>query len=448
VPASGPGGPKRPRKAPLIAAIVGLIGLLAGAGAVLLLRGDEAGATEVFAEPSNDPGPDPFTGSVASPALASTTTTIPATTAAPTTVPPSSATTSGAVLISKVGDNVGLYGGSLDVAVCDAPKLVDFLTNNSAKGRAWAQAQGIPQTEIARFVATLTPVILRDDVRVTNHGFDERSGQPTARQSVLQRGSAVMVDRTGVPRVRCFCGNPLQRPDPVRQKLVGRPWDGFDATKVVQISPAPRQVDTFVLVNLRDGTRLEQPAGSAVPGVSGPTTTVPATTAAPTTTVAPTTTAAPATTAAPTTTAPPQPMELTEVGIPEVSSTFGGNEFPASLALDGDLSTSWFSAGPSGGTTTFSLSLPSARRIQRISIVGNAGNATAAFRRNFGFGAVVVEVRNAGTATFSQQVVLNGTPDPDVIVPLDAAGDEVRLTFTGSEDPGCGGFAELSVIGS
>jgi hypothetical protein len=451
VPGAGSeGSSKRPRKAPLIAAIVALIGLLAGAGAVLVLRDGTAGATEVFAEPSTEPGPDPFTSSVAAPDLATTTTTAPATTAPATLATTTSPTTAGAVITSKVGDNVGLYGGSLDIAVCDASKLVDFLTTDAAKGRAWAQAQGIPQSEIPRFVATLTPVILRDDVRVTNHGFDPDTLAPTPRQSILQRGSAVLVDRSGVPRVRCYCGNPLQRPNPVRQKLVGRPWPDFDPAKVVQINPAPRPVETFVLVNLADGSRLERPAGSAI-GTSSPSTTASPTTASPTTaaptSAAPPPTAVPVTTAAATTTAPPQPVELTELGVPAASSVFGGNEFPAALALDGDLSTSWFSAGPSGGAATFSLSLPGAHTIQRIAVVGNAGHATPAFQRNFGFEQVIVEVRNAGAVTYTQQVALNGTPDPDVALALNAVGDEVRLVFTGSEDPGCGGFSELSVIG-
>ena len=52
--------------------------------------------------------------------------------------------------------------------------------------------------DIESYVAGLTAVRLRWDTRVTNHGFSD--GEATAFQSLLQAGTAVLVDDTGVPR--------------------------------------------------------------------------------------------------------------------------------------------------------------------------------------------------------------------------------------------------------
>ena len=69
---------------------------------------------------------------------------------------------------------------------------------------------GIDPADIATYVGTLTPMQLRADTRVTNHGFVD--GHATSLQSVLQAGTAVLVDDHGRPRVKCGCGNPLLDP--------------------------------------------------------------------------------------------------------------------------------------------------------------------------------------------------------------------------------------------
>jgi hypothetical protein len=77
------------------------------------------------------------------------------------------------------------------------------------------------------YIDSLTPVLLRSDTRVTNHGF--RDGWATPYQAVLQAGTAVLVDNTGVPRARCACGNPLTPPQavPTTPTYQGTPWPGF-----------------------------------------------------------------------------------------------------------------------------------------------------------------------------------------------------------------------------
>ncbi|MFI0809139.1 DUF6777 domain-containing protein [Streptomyces echinatus] len=81
----------------------------------------------------------------------------------------------------------------------------------------------------------------------TNHGF--RNGTATGYQSVLQAGTAVLVDGHGVPRVRCACGNPLGSPVAQRTtpKIVGKSWSAYRPGNVVVVRPAPAPVPVFVL---------------------------------------------------------------------------------------------------------------------------------------------------------------------------------------------------------
>ena len=108
------------------------------------------------------------------------------------------------------GATRGLYGGSNDLATCDAAGIIEFLAADDAKRRAFADAQGIGPDETAAFIGGLTSVVLLHDTWVTNNGFADNRAMPF--QSVLQAGTAVLVDQHGVPRVRCACGNPLSSP--------------------------------------------------------------------------------------------------------------------------------------------------------------------------------------------------------------------------------------------
>ena len=99
------------------------------------------------------------------------------------------------------GNAPGLYGGTGDQSACDVQQLVDFLRTNVDKGKAWAQAQGIDFDSIGSFISDLTATVLTFDTRVTNHGF--KDGKATALQSILQKGTAVLIDKFGQPRARC-----------------------------------------------------------------------------------------------------------------------------------------------------------------------------------------------------------------------------------------------------
>jgi hypothetical protein len=179
---------------------------------------------------------------------------------------------------STAGTEPGLYGGSQDVETCDVEGLVTFLTadENAAKAEAWAGTLNIEVSEIPDYVAGLTAVRLRFDTRVTNHGF--RDGEANAFQSVLQAGTAVLVDDQGIPRVKCNCGNPLLEPEPVGgdlseseqtqaldiQEMAENPqdaWEGLDPTQVVSVTPGDA-VTVFILVS-PEGRLFKRPVGSA-----------------------------------------------------------------------------------------------------------------------------------------------------------------------------------------
>lgn len=276
-PGPPPGGGKKMStgaKVGIVVAVVVVLGLIGG-GLAVLLTGDDAEAGEVFLDAAGSTGRDPFTESVSvgdEDGLDNAA---------------SSSSGSGSVSSSVGGDEVGLYGGTQDQTSCDPDQLVAFLEENDDKARAWADVQGIEVDDIADFVDDLTPVRLRADTRVTNHGF--RDGRATEIQTVLQAGTAVLLDRTGLPRVRCACGNPLLAPDPVSgtPRYEGTRWSGFSpqATQVVVVQ---QTVDVFVLVDVDTGERFERPAGTtgeddrAVDDEPEPTTTT--TTEPPTTT--------------------------------------------------------------------------------------------------------------------------------------------------------------------
>jgi hypothetical protein len=145
------------------------------------------------------------------------------------------------------GDTPGLYGVTR-TDECNVAGIERYLTAHADRGQAWARAQGIDPGDIHRVLTSLTPVTLRTDTAVTNHGF--KNGRSTQFQSVLQAGTAVLVDVRGVPRVRCYCGNPLLRPQqPQSVRYEGPTWTDFSTRSVTVIKKAPAPVVEFVVVD-------------------------------------------------------------------------------------------------------------------------------------------------------------------------------------------------------
>lgn len=165
---------------------------------------------------------------------------------------------------TTTGDSPGLYGGTRQEASCDPQKLIAFLQANPEKAKAWAGVQGIPVSDIPRYVSRLTPVLLRTDTLVTNHGY--RNGKATSGPAVLQAGMGVMVNGYGVPTVKCNCGNPLTRPEKKISlddaSYTGRSWPGFEERNVTKIRPSDSKkgtIVTFVLVDPEGTMGFERP---------------------------------------------------------------------------------------------------------------------------------------------------------------------------------------------
>ncbi|WP_031482472.1 DUF6777 domain-containing protein [Streptomyces bicolor] len=221
--------------------------LVAGCGGG---KGTESSG-EIFLEPAAAKGPDPFTDSTVT------------ATAEPSPVArtPQPARTGRTGPQQLSGGTPGLYGGTPGSGSCDVRRQIDHLTSDASRGRAFAQASGITRDSIPGYLRGLTSVVLRADTRVTNHGF--RDGRGTGYQSVLQAGTAVLVDRHGVPRVRCACGNPLTPAADVRgdPATSGRTWSGYRPDRVVVVAPTTQVITNITIINNVDNTWIERPTG-------------------------------------------------------------------------------------------------------------------------------------------------------------------------------------------
>ncbi len=155
----------------------------------------------------------------------------------------------------------GLYGGTNEAGSCDPDQIADFLDEHPDRARAWADVHGIAPEDIRDFLDDTTPVNLGADTRVLNHGFAD--GAATPREAVLQRGTAVLVDRYGVPVVNCECGNPLLAPtiEP-EETYTGASWENFREDVVLDIEPAPEELPAVEVTDYRDGSRFERPTGT------------------------------------------------------------------------------------------------------------------------------------------------------------------------------------------
>ena len=459
-PMGAPPPEKKSNRKPLVLLAVGALAVIAIVAVLLASGSKDASAGEIILEPKDSPGQAPFlvgklndalsrlkmpqvsipglsilsgaVGGATRPASTSATST---TTTTTTTLAPT--TTAGAVSIPSVRGNApGLYGGTGDQSSCDVQQLVDFLRTNADKAKAWADAHGIGVDEIPNYISTLTATVLTFDTRVTNHGF--KNGVANKVQSILQKGTAVLIDKFGEPKVRCACGNPLLQPEPVRAptpKYTGDRWDDFEPTKVISVAPATEPVPTFTVTDVVTALPVQQPAGTKIDsGGTGTTSSTVTSTSTTTTTRATTTTAArPA-------------VNVVKEGALQASSVFDAT-FPAALAFDGNLATSWFSLGDREGTTS-KLTWTGARDdlVNTVKIFDNSRHSNLDFRTRFGFGSVKVTLFNAaGTQVFDQTIPLTNRPDGDQTITVNQTGRRLELLFTGHDDPTCGGIAELEI---
>ncbi|WP_406186053.1 DUF6777 domain-containing protein [Streptomyces sp. NBC_01006] len=237
------------RHTPVRAALFTLLGLLAAACGVPEEPKSAAGpeSQEVLLQPVGTAGPDPFTATSATGE------------SAPAQPPLPNPTGQGIRTVNAA--TPGLYAGTKRLGSCDVEQQLRALTEDEAKAKAFAQAVSVDRAKLPEFLRGLTPVVLRADTRVTNHAL--REGRGDAFQSVLQAGTAVLVDDHGMPRVRCACGNPLQAPRAPKGSpaLKGDQWNGYQPHQVVVIEPTPHPIKSLVMVNIADNTWMERKTG-------------------------------------------------------------------------------------------------------------------------------------------------------------------------------------------
>jgi len=241
----------------LLGGLAALVVVVLVAAVALVIVTRDHGGGEVFLEPASATGTNPFTGS--------TTTGADVTTFASTTsiTGPTGTVAGGATGVTTVvGSQVGLYGGTLNNASCDREQQIAFLQQNPDKAQALASVLGIATSDIPTYLRGLTPVVLLHDTRVTNHGYLD--GKATTLQSVLQTGTAVLVDNQGVPRVRCKCGNPLTPPQPLGgdHTVRGTEWPGFSLDLTVVVT-GEGMVDRFGLFDVQTGQLFWRDVGTS-----------------------------------------------------------------------------------------------------------------------------------------------------------------------------------------
>lgn len=210
----------------IVAILIGvLVGVLAAGGG----GGNEQQASHraraertIKLEPLSSTSAAPFTAPISPPIT-------------PTQAPPPT--------IAPAPPGQGPFGGTGDNTLCDREQLISYLTDpaHNAQEQEWARIVGISVADLPIYIRDLIPTVLTNDTRVTNHTFE--NGRAVPLQSVLQAGTAVLVDQYGKLVARCRCGNPLREPlkvsDPV---YTGPRWRGFDPTVIVIIVPKSEPV--------------------------------------------------------------------------------------------------------------------------------------------------------------------------------------------------------------
>lgn len=155
-----------------------------------------------------------------------------------------------------------LFAGTGDPAICDVQTFQLKLEQDADAAMAFSTAVAVPPDQIGAWLQTLTPVVLREDTRVTSHRY--RNGGADPFQAVLQSGTAVAVDQFGSPRLRCISGSPLGDPRPASVEFTGTPWDGFDPSRVVAVAQADAPLSNLVLSDVITGDVFTQPTGFRV----------------------------------------------------------------------------------------------------------------------------------------------------------------------------------------
>jgi hypothetical protein len=214
------------------------------------------------------------------------------------------ATSASLAAVTVSGADPGAYAGYRGQGVCDRSVLLDAVaaaggsddddegTDDSAdaadgddadaslrtSGAAYATLLGVDgPDEVGDLVDDLTPVRLRFDTRVTQHTLTE-GGESAPVQTILQAGTAVLVDDSGLPVISCNGANPLAAPDPVADDLdtetaldadtwaanVDQSWERFDPRRVVTLTSGADEGEReeFLFADIATTDLIERPVGS------------------------------------------------------------------------------------------------------------------------------------------------------------------------------------------
>jgi len=231
----------------------GLIGAVLG----LVTACPPGNSDEVFLDAADSAGTNPFmAGGAVTPTPAP---------AANLPTPPLVART-GPGEAAYSGTTPGLYGGTQNASTCNTDQIITYLETNPDPAAVWAGVLGIQPVTIRAYLTGLTPVVLRTSTRVTSYGLGRGRAIPS--QVVLQAGTSVLVEASGLPRVRCGSGNPLAQPRPASPsspspRYRGTPWPGFSPATVIVIAPtAP--IGAIIIVDLGRGVVIIRQPGTLI----------------------------------------------------------------------------------------------------------------------------------------------------------------------------------------
>lgn len=247
------------RRSVLIGAGIGAAVLVVAAitATVLVRSGDTAADLQIELVAADGAGPDPFTDSVSRADV-----TVTRRFAGERRAELAPGTEGKATIVAHDGSEAGLHGTTADAPICDADALAAALAGDDAKRSEWALAAGIAPADVDEHLAALTPALLSADTLVTNHGWT--NGAATEFPSVLEGGTAILVDNHGTPRVRCACGNPLtpaEIADNTSIRLSGDAWQGFDPTSLALVEPAPEPQSSLEFTDISSGEPTVVPVG-------------------------------------------------------------------------------------------------------------------------------------------------------------------------------------------
>lgn len=219
-----------------VAAVVMLV--VGGFVATRVIFGDQDDPVTVELVAANDPGPSPFTTDASRVSLAEIT----AARRAGDGASVSWSNRGSGLRVSPVAatiDRGAIYGVRRTSSVCDVAEMARSLRSNPPARQAWASLMGVEENRVDDLLDAFTPLVLTRDTAVTSSIYSGGEGEWF--QAILQSGTAVLVDSTGVPRVQCACGNPLVSParDLNRVRIVGDEWDGYRSDQIIDVQPVP-----------------------------------------------------------------------------------------------------------------------------------------------------------------------------------------------------------------